>query len=69
MTYDLNDPFVRVVVVGFIISLPFKVVGIWRAAKNSQKGWFAVLLLLNTVGILDLIYLFYFSNIEKKQTD
>ncbi len=51
--------------IGALISLPFKAVGLWRASQNNQKGWFAALFLLNTVGVLELTYLFYFS--EKKQ--
>jgi len=31
---------------------------LWRAAKNDSKVWFVVLLILNTVGILDIIYIF-----------
>jgi hypothetical protein len=61
MTYDLNDPLVRAAVVGFIISLPLKIISIWKAAQNNQKVWFGALLIFNTLGLLELIYLFYFS--------
>ena len=30
---------------------------LWRAARNSHKGWFIALLILNTAGILPAIYL------------
>ncbi len=65
MTNDFNDPLFRAVTVGFLLSLPFKIMGLWKAAQNNQKGWFGALLLLNTVGILELIYLFYFSSPKK----
>jgi uncharacterized membrane protein YiaA len=32
-------------------------IGLWHAARHGQKGWFIALLLLNTVGILPIIYL------------
>lgn len=67
--YDFNDPLVRTLVIGAIISIPLKVVGLWRAARNNQKGWYGAMLLLNTVGILELTYLFYFSKPKKKQQD
>ncbi len=51
---------------GAVLSLPFKIIGIWRAARNEQKGWFAVLLLVNSLGLLELIYLFYFSQAKTK---
>jgi hypothetical protein len=46
-------------------SLPWKGVALWRAAKNGDKAWFIVLLLLNTVAILEIIYIFFFSKKEK----
>jgi methionyl-tRNA synthetase len=30
---------------------------LWRAGRNNQRGWFVALLLVNTLGILELIYL------------
>jgi methionyl-tRNA synthetase len=45
-------------------TLPWKGVALWKASKNSQKGWFVALLILNTLAILEIIYIFYFS---KKQ--
>lgn len=38
-------------------SLFWKAVALWHAAKRSNKIWFVVLFLVNTVGILDIIYL------------
>ena len=42
-------------------TLPWKGVALWRAARNNQIGWFIALLLLNTLAILEIVYLFYFS--------
>ncbi len=41
--------------------LPWKGVALWKAAKNSHKKWFIVILILNTFAILEIIYIFYFS--------
>jgi len=48
----------------FVWSLLWKGFSLWRAAKSKQRNWFIVLLILNTVGILEIVYLFKFS--EKK---
>ncbi|MDE2025797.1 MAG: hypothetical protein KGJ07_04850 [Patescibacteria group bacterium] len=45
----------------FIWSLIWKGLALWHAAKLGQKNWFVVMLVLNTVGILELIYLFFFA--------
>jgi len=39
-------------------SLAWKGVSLWRAARNGSKPWFVTLLLTNTLGVLDAVYLF-----------
>ena len=39
-------------------SLAWKGASLWRAARNGSKPWFVALLLTNTLGTLDAIYLF-----------
>lgn len=42
---------------------------LWKAAKNDSKVWFIVLLLVHTMGILDILYIFIFSKMnEPKKT-
>lgn len=41
-------------------SLIWKGVALWFAARNYQKNWFIAILILNTAGILEIIYLFGF---------
>ena len=33
---------------------------LWHAARGSQKWWFFFLLIVNTLGILEIIYLIWF---------
>ena len=42
-------------------SLFWKGKALWRAAHLEQKRWFVALLILNTFGILEILYLFIFS--------
>lgn len=44
-----------------IWTLVWKGLALWKAARNGAKVWFVVLLLVNTVGILDIIYYFFVS--------
>lgn len=50
----------------FIWSLIWRGLALWNAAKQSQRNWFIVLLILNTAGILEIIYLLRFS--KKRMT-
>jgi hypothetical protein len=41
-------------------TLVLKGFALWRAARNYQRYWFVALLVVNTFGILELIYLTWF---------
>jgi hypothetical protein len=38
---------------------------LWIAARQREKYWFIALLLLNTVGILPILYIYFFSKRKK----
>jgi hypothetical protein len=44
----------------------WKGIALWRASKHGQRNWFIVMLVLNTVGILEIVYLFRFA--KKRMT-
>ncbi|HMN19535.1 MAG TPA: DUF5652 family protein [Candidatus Moranbacteria bacterium] len=57
--FILENPWVLVVVA--IWTLPWKGAALWRSARRGHFGWFGVLLVFNTLGILDISYIFFFS--------
>jgi len=48
-----------------IWALVWKGVALWKAAQNSSKVWYIVMLVTNTMGILEIIYIFFFSKKKK----
>ena len=46
-------------------SLVWKGWALWKAAKNDSKPWFIALLIVNTMGILDILYIFVFGKQKK----
>lgn len=46
-------------------SLPWKAVALWKAARRGEKIWFIVLLIVNTLALLEILYIFIFS--KRKQ--
>ena len=42
-------------------SLFWKAMALWKSGRNGEKAWFIVMLIVNTVGILEILYLFVFS--------
>ncbi|MDO8503068.1 MAG: DUF5652 family protein [bacterium] len=47
-------------------TLPWKGVALWRAAKNNQQKWFIAILAVNTLALLEISYIFFFSKRAKK---
>ncbi len=39
-------------------SIFWKGLGLWHSARRGQYWWFVILLVINTLGILEIIYLF-----------
>jgi hypothetical protein len=55
----LANPGARALLIAVVAwSLAWKGASLWRAAKNDSKPWFGALLLSNTLGVLDAVYLF-----------
>lgn len=42
-------------------TLPWKGVALWRAAKRGDKKWFIAIVALNTLAVLEILYIFVFS--------
>lgn len=42
-------------------SLVWKGLALWHAARRGEEWWFIALLVINTLGILEIIYLFFFA--------
>ena len=43
----------------FVWTLPWKIYSLWTAAHRGEIKWFIALLVLNTLAILDIIYIFW----------
>ena len=44
-----------------IWSIAWKGLALWKSAREGSKVWFMVLLIVNTLGILEILYLYVFS--------
>lgn len=53
-------------IVLMIWSLVWKGLALWKSAQLGKKWWFVALLLINTLGVLEILYIFVFSKIKKE---
>ncbi len=56
-----------VVVLLIVWTLAWKGWALWRAGRRNDLIWFIVILILNTIGILEILYIFIFSQRKKEQ--
>ncbi|MGE5404829.1 MAG: DUF5652 family protein [Candidatus Saccharibacteria bacterium] len=54
----MSNPWVILPLV--IWSLAWKGTALWNAARSKQLAWFVALLVINTAGLLEMIYLALF---------
>lgn len=48
-------------------SIVWKGLALWHAARRGQYWWFFFLLVINTAGILEIIYLFFIAKLKFSQ--
>ena len=58
-----NSPILYILIAWTLI---WKGIALWHSARNKQKGWFIVLLIVSTVGILEIIYLIFFKKANRR---
>ncbi|PIP26683.1 MAG: hypothetical protein COS71_02295 [Candidatus Moranbacteria bacterium CG06_land_8_20_14_3_00_40_12] len=55
------------VVIAALWTIPWKGVALWKSVKNDQKIWFWVLFLINSLALLEIIYIFFFADKKTAQ--
>lgn len=48
-------------------SLIWKGFALWRCGRNKQNIWFIVILVVNSLGILEILYLLFFQKNKNKR--
>lgn len=61
----LNTPyaagvFVPIILAAVLWTVVLKGFALWFSARASQKWWFVALLIVNSLGILEIVYLIWF---------
>lgn len=65
ITTQLGIP-IWALILALVWSAIWKLIALWKAARNTHLVWFIVLAIVNTVGILPILYIFIFSKLGKK---
>lgn len=44
-----------------ILDLIVRAIALWKSARAGSKAWFVALMILNTLGVLPLVYILFFA--------
>ena len=66
LAYPNASLFVVLIIIAAVWSSVWKAIALWRAGGNKHLVWFIFIFIFNTLGILEIIYIFGFS--RKKPT-
>ncbi len=58
-TFLIENPLVLVLLLAWILF--WKGTALWKASRLSHKWWFIIMLIVNTVGILEIIYIYFIA--------
>lgn len=65
---SIGGGFLAIVIILVIWSIAWKGIALWKAARLGHMWWFVILLIVNTAGILEILYIFLVARPrEKKQ--
>ena len=67
----LNNPFYLIIFIVVLTLLViwetiWKGIGLFKSARNNHIVWFVCILIINSAGILPIIYLFFFQHKKRK---
>jgi hypothetical protein len=60
--YIISHKWIIVLLAAWIT--PWKGIALWKAAKRNNPAWFVAILVLNTLAILEIVYIFAISRRE-----
>lgn len=57
MSYNISTTLIVVFIILAVWDLIWRGMALWRSAHRNQGAWFVVLLVINSAGILPILYL------------
>ncbi|MBM3255989.1 MAG: hypothetical protein FJZ04_00765 [Candidatus Moranbacteria bacterium] len=60
-----RDNFIIILTLLVVWTVPWKALALWKSARNGQKIWFLIFMIINTVGLLEIFYLLVLPRFKK----
>lgn len=66
-TLNISPALLAILIVLIIWEMIWKGIALWKSGRNNQIAWFIVILLINSIGILPILYILFFQKKSKKR--
>lgn len=53
----------------FAWSIVWKLLALWKSARKNHVAWFIIIAIVNTIGILEILYIYVFSDAKKEKKE
>jgi uncharacterized membrane protein YagU involved in acid resistance len=67
MEQDFSMPFLALIVLACVWESVWKGIALWKSGRYGQLPWFVAIFILNTLGVLPIIYLIFFQKKSNKE--
>ncbi|MDP2672721.1 MAG: DUF5652 family protein [Nanoarchaeota archaeon] len=64
---QLGVPFWLFIII-FVWIIVWKLLALWKYARNNHIAWFLIIAVINTIGILEILYIYVFSKLGKDKS-
>ncbi len=64
---SMSPLWLGILAVAMVWSAIWKGIALWKSGRNGQLAWFVVMFIVNTIGILEIVYIFAFQKKKKKR--
>ena len=61
------DWLLPVIIILIIWEIVWKLIALWKAGRNNHLVWFICIALINTIGILPIVYILIYKDKSKEQ--
>ncbi len=67
MEASISTPWIVTLVILAVWDMVWRGIALWKSGHHDQKGWFIALLIVNSAGILPILYIVFWQKGKSKK--
>ncbi len=66
-SFFTNPTLMTFLMIAILWEATWKIIAMWKAARNNHLAWFICIALINTVGILPIVYILMHRGVKSNE--